>query len=60
MASPREQASADLDAHGRSIDELHHKLAAHAGVDKEKLHKAVHNYKAAHQAFCDDALGCMN
>ncbi len=60
MASAREQASADLDAHGRSIDDLHHKLAAHPGVDKERLQKAVGKYKSAHQAFRDDALGCMN
>ena len=60
MASAREQAAADLDAHGRSIDDLHRKLAAHPGVNKEGLQKAVGTYKAAHQAFCDDALGCMN
>jgi hypothetical protein len=60
MASAREQAAADLDAHGRAIDQLHHKLAAQPGVDKERLQKAVGKYKAAHQAFCDDALGCMN
>jgi len=60
MATPREQAAADLDAHGRAIDDLHRKLAAHPGVDKERLQKAVAQYKASHQAFADDALGCMN
>ena len=60
MATSREQASADLDAHGRAIDGLHQKLASHPGVDKERLEKAVGKYKAAHQAFTDDALGCMN
>jgi hypothetical protein len=60
MASAREQAAADLAAHGRSIDDLHQKLAAHPGVDTERLKKAVGTYKSAHQAFSDDALGCMN
>ena len=60
MATPREQASADLNAHGRAIDSLHQKLAAHPGVDKARLEQAVGKYKAAHQAFTDDALGCMN
>ena len=60
MASSREHASADLDAHGRTIDELHRKLAAMPGADKDRLHKAVEKYKDAHRAFTDDALGCMN
>jgi hypothetical protein len=60
MASAHDQASGDLDAHARSIDELHHKLAAMAGVDKARLQTAVDKYKAAHRQFHDDALGCMN
>ena len=60
MPSHREEAAADLAAHGRSIDDLHHKLAAQPGVDKDRLQKAVGKYKDAHEAFCDDALGCMN
>jgi hypothetical protein len=60
MSTARDQASADLDAHGRSIDELHRKLAAVAGVDKPRLQTAVDKYKTAHRQFCDDALGCMN
>jgi hypothetical protein len=56
----QDQAAGSLDAHGQSIDELHRKLAATPGVDKEKLQKAVDKYKAAHQQFRDDALGCMN
>lgn len=60
MASTREQAAADIDAHGRTIDELHHKLAAAAGVDKARLQQAVDKLKAAFHAFSDDAQGCMN
>jgi hypothetical protein len=60
MSSAREEARAHLDAHGRAIDELHHKLAAAPGVDKERLSKAFEKYKAAHAVMADDALGCMN
>jgi hypothetical protein len=61
MASPtQEQAARTLEAHGRSIDELHRKLAEMAGVDKERLQKAVDKFKAAHKQFHDDALACMN
>lgn len=60
MASARDQAAADLDAHGRAIDDLHRKLAAHPGADKARLEEAVAKYKSAHRAFTDDALGCMN
>ncbi len=60
MSSAHDQASAELHAHGHAIDELHRKLAAMAGVDKARLHKAVEKFKAAHKQFIDDALGCMN
>ncbi|HEY1656213.1 MAG TPA: hypothetical protein VGF86_13995 [Candidatus Tumulicola sp.] len=61
MASPsQDRAAGNLDAHERSIDELHHQLASIDGVDRERLHAAVQKYKAAHAAFRDDALGCMN
>lgn len=56
----QEQAARSLDAHAQSIDELHRQLAASPGVDRDRLQKAVDKYKAAHQAFHDDALGCMN
>jgi hypothetical protein len=59
MASARDEAAGSLSAQGRSIDELHRKLAAMPGVDKGRLQKAVDKYKAAHQEFCDDAQGCM-
>jgi hypothetical protein len=61
MASAtQEQAARSLDAHAQSIDELHRKLAATPGVDKDRLQKAVDKYKTAHKQFHDDALGCMN
>jgi hypothetical protein len=61
MASPgKDEAARSLDAHARSIDALHATLAATPGVDKDRLQQAVTKYKAAHQAFHDDALGCMN
>lgn len=56
----KEDARRALDAHGTAIDALHQKLAAAPGVDKDRLQKAVSDYKKAHQAFTDDALGCMN
>lgn len=60
MAEAKEDARRALDTHGNAIDALHQKLAATPGVDKERLQKAVSDYKKAHQAFRDDALGCMN
>jgi hypothetical protein len=61
MASPaQDQAARHVDAHGQSIDELHRKLTAIAGADKDRLQKAVDKLKAAHKQFRDDALGCMN
>jgi hypothetical protein len=56
----QEKAALDIDAHAEKIDELHQTLAATPGCDTEKLQRAVDKYKAAHQAFRDDALGCMN
>ncbi|MEO6836714.1 MAG: hypothetical protein ABI231_12525 [Candidatus Tumulicola sp.] len=61
MASAsHDQAAHSIDAHGRSIDDLHHKLASTPGADKAGLQRAVDTYKAAHQQFRDNALGCMN
>lgn len=56
----KEDARRALEAHGNAIDTLHQKLASAPGVDKERLQKVVGDYKKAHQAFTDDALGCMN
>lgn len=53
-------ATTALEEHSRSIDGLHQKLAAVPGANKERLQQAVDKYKAAHKAFHDDALGCMN
>jgi hypothetical protein len=61
MASTlKEELAQRVAEHAKQIDELHRKLAATAGVDKEKLQKAVDKFKAAHKQFHDDALGCMN
>lgn len=56
----KDEAKRSLDAHARSIETLHETLAATPGVDKDRLKNAVDKYKAATQAFHDDALGCMN
>lgn len=61
MNSPTQtDAARALEAHGNTIDVLHEKLAAQPGCDTAQLQKAVDTYKAAHQKFTDDALGCMN
>ncbi len=54
------EAETYIDAHGKTIDQLHHTLEAMPGVDKDRLQKVVETYKTAHQQFHDDALGCMN
>jgi hypothetical protein len=61
MASTmKDQIAQALEAHGKSIDDLHRKLAETVGVDKAKLQAAVDKFKAAHKQFRDDALACMN
>jgi hypothetical protein len=57
MSNDAKQA---LDDHARSIEDLHKKLAATPGADKERLNEVVAKYKVAHKQFEDDALGCMN
>lgn len=59
MSDAKADATRSLEAHERSIDELHKRLAATPGINKERLAKAVDKYKAAHKAFHDDALGCV-
>jgi len=59
MSDAKADATAALNAHAQSIDELHQKLAALPGCDKQRLANAVQKLKAAHQVFHDDALGCV-
>ena len=59
MSDAKSEAAKAVEEHGRAIDELHHKLAAIAGCDKDRLARAVEKYKAAHQAFHDDAQACV-
>jgi hypothetical protein len=59
MSDAKADAAAALEAHKRSIDDLHQKLMAMPGCDKARLSQAVGKYKAANQAFHDDALGCV-
>jgi hypothetical protein len=58
MAHP--EVDAHLHAHAKAIDDLHHKLAATAGADKEKLQVAVTKLKVSYTQFVEDAKGCMN
>ncbi|MGB8966288.1 MAG: hypothetical protein WCB99_11665 [Candidatus Cybelea sp.] len=59
MADAKTEVKDALEAHGRAIDDLYHKLAAVATCDKEKLERAITKYKAAHKVFHEDALGCV-
>lgn len=59
MSDAKADAARALEAHERSIDELHHKLATVPGCDRDRLAHAVGAYKAAHKVFHDDALGCL-
>jgi hypothetical protein len=59
MSDAKADAAAALEAHKQSIDDLHKTLMAMPGCDKVRLSQAVAKYKAAAQAFHDDALGCV-
>jgi hypothetical protein len=60
MADPKTDAKHAMEAHARSIDELHEKLKAVPGCDHQRLAAAVSRYKAANQAFEDDAKVCIS
>lgn len=51
----KSEVSKLMQEHERQIDELHTKLAAADGADKERLEAAVTKLKAAHEEFEDDA-----
>jgi hypothetical protein len=57
MAS--QDAERHLAEHGKTIDELHHKLAAISGTNKEKLKGAVDKLKHSYAQFTEDAKECM-
>jgi hypothetical protein len=57
MAS--QDAERHLADHGKTIDELHHKLAAISGANKEKLKGAVDKLKHSYAQFTEDAKECM-
>lgn len=59
MSDVKTEATAALKEHAGAIDRLHQKLAALPGCDTNRLASAVEKYKNAHQAFEDDALGCV-
>ena len=59
MTDAKSEVAQALEAHKRSLDELHHKIAAIPGCDKERLAHAVERFKAAHQTFADDAQACV-
>lgn len=55
MSDVKADISKIIEEHRHTVDELHQKLAAIAGVDKERLSRAVAKLKSAHAAFSDDA-----
>jgi SOS response regulatory protein OraA/RecX len=57
MSDAKADALRAVEDHGRSIDELHRKLAALPGCDKDRVAKAIEKVKAAHQVFVEDAQG---
>jgi hypothetical protein len=59
MSDAKADAVSALEAHVRSVDNLVSKLAAVPGCDKARLARAAEKFKAAHQAFHDDALVCI-
>ena len=59
MADPKSEISRALEAHKQSFEALHQKIAAMPGCNRERLAQAVQKFKAAHQAFADDAQACV-
>jgi hypothetical protein len=55
VADVKAEVSKLMEEHKRQIDELHRKLAAMPGVNKERLSIAVEKLKTAHMQFEDDA-----
>jgi hypothetical protein len=60
VSDAQAEATRLLDAHKRSIDDLHQKLAAMAGSNKERLAGAAAKLRTAFAAFHDDALGSVS
>ena len=59
MSDAKAEVRKILDEGKHSIDEMHRKLEAVAGANKEKLSQAVAKLKAAHETFEDDAQECV-
>jgi hypothetical protein len=55
VSDVKAEVSKIIAEHRHTVDELHQKLAAIAGVDKERLSRAVAKLKSAHATFEDDA-----
>jgi hypothetical protein len=60
MPTITDDARHALDAHRKTIEDLHQKLAAMPGINKAKLQVALEKYRASMSQFHDDVLGCMN
>ncbi len=55
MSDVKTEVAKLIEEHRHTLDELHRKLSAMAGVDKERLSRAVEKLKSAHVEFADDA-----
>lgn len=60
MPTVTDNAKHALDAHRKSIDDLHATLATMPGVNKAKLQAVIDKYRTATLQFHEDVLGCMN
>jgi hypothetical protein len=55
MTDVKSEVSKLMQQHKRQIDELHDKLAAIPGINKERLTQTVVKLKTAHETFEEDA-----
>jgi len=55
MTDAKAEVSKILHESRNAIEEAHRKLSSVAGVDKERLSRAMEKFKSAHRTFEDDA-----
>ncbi len=55
MSDVKSEVAKLIEEHRHTLEALHSKLSTMAGVDKERLSRAVDKLKSAHVKFAEDA-----